>query len=76
MSSSDKIINIKDIMFLFDTYSKRHIVDTFKWLCHTIYDLAESELKPYHNYLHLPIDLEKWLDIDNERAFENVLPHY
>lgn len=68
--SLNKIENAK---IIFKTKSKQKILDVF-YQCKSIYKLTPEELVIIDNQMCLPINLDKWVDIDNpDNNFLNVL---
>lgn len=67
---------IKDIAntrIEFETKAKKNILDVFNYRCKSLYQLKEDDLIIINDKMSLPIDLSKWLDIDDSSDFTNVL---
>ena len=64
--------NYTDVFIVFDTMSKRNIVDVFNHRC-KFHKIQEENLVKKDDKMCLPINLQDWKDIDDNTDFENVL---
>lgn len=68
-----EINNSEKLFFIFETKSKRRVLDVINGKGRMPYLVEEKELVIQGDTLALPIDLSKWKDIDDDSDFTNVL---
>jgi len=66
--------DVIDIKFVFNTLSKRKVMDVFNHKCKTVYQISENDLVIENKKLILNVDMSKWTtsypDIDFYNTFD------